>query len=198
MSQFAKMVPKPTRQKEEETNNKNHSNSNNNNHNNEKNEKNEKNNKIKMAPPYRKRKGWQPNVESDFADGGAFPEIHITQFPLKMGKPNSKNVSNTIPLNTDSEGNVKYDTILDPVGNKQVFSRHKDVVPTYYKEELLAKPTHDEEAQTSEKTKMALEKIVNQKIAAKDPTGYAALTETKVGDTFIEYTSSKTQKKENN
>jgi len=104
-------------------------------------------------------------------------------------------VSGTIPLNTDSEGNVKYDTILDPVGNKQVFSRHKDVVPTYYKQDLLAKPTHDEELETSEKTKQALEKLVNQKVAAKDPTGYAALTETKVGDTFIEYTSSKTQKR---
>lgn len=32
-----------------------------------------------------------PTNLSDFGDGGAYPEIHVVQYPLDMGKPgNSK------------------------------------------------------------------------------------------------------------
>lgn len=34
------------------------------------------------APPYGQRKGWIPRTENDFGDGGAFPEIHVAQYPL--------------------------------------------------------------------------------------------------------------------
>lgn len=34
------------------------------------------------APPYGQRKGWIPRTESDFGDGGAFPEIAVAQYPL--------------------------------------------------------------------------------------------------------------------
>jgi hypothetical protein len=38
---------------------------------------------AKAAPPYGKRKGWIPRTVEDFGDGGAFPEIHVAQYPLK-------------------------------------------------------------------------------------------------------------------
>ena len=31
------------------------------------------------APPYGKRKGFFPKRPEDFGDGGAFPEIHVSQ-----------------------------------------------------------------------------------------------------------------------
>jgi len=37
-------------------------------------------------PPYGQRRGWVPRRPEDFGDGGAFPEIHIAQFPLGMGR----------------------------------------------------------------------------------------------------------------
>lgn len=37
---------------------------------------------IKEPPPYGQRKGYLPRTAEDFGDGGAFPEIHIAQFPL--------------------------------------------------------------------------------------------------------------------
>lgn len=42
------------------------------------------------APPYGQRKGWIPRTESDFGDGGAFPEIAVAQYPL--GKNFSRNL----------------------------------------------------------------------------------------------------------
>ena len=41
----------------------------------------------KIIPPYMHRAGYIPREVVDFGDGGAFPEIHLTQFPLNMGKP---------------------------------------------------------------------------------------------------------------
>jgi len=34
------------------------------------------------APPYGQRKDWIPRTDADFGDGGAFPEIHVAQYPL--------------------------------------------------------------------------------------------------------------------
>jgi len=35
-------------------------------------------------PLYGYRKGWVPRAVEDFEDGGAFPEIHVAQYPLDM------------------------------------------------------------------------------------------------------------------
>jgi SNW domain-containing protein 1 len=37
-------------------------------------------------PPYGKRAGWKPRKPEDYGDGGAFPEIHIAQYPRDMGR----------------------------------------------------------------------------------------------------------------
>ena len=38
------------------------------------------------APPYGRRQGFIPRSHEDFGDGGAFPEVHIMQYPLDMGR----------------------------------------------------------------------------------------------------------------
>jgi SNW domain-containing protein 1 len=40
----------------------------------------------KQPPPYGQRDGWKPRTQEDFGSGGAFPEIHIAQYPLDMGR----------------------------------------------------------------------------------------------------------------
>lgn len=45
----------------------------------------------------------------DFGDGGAFPEIHVAQYPLDMGR--KKKTSNALAVQVDAEGKIKYDAI---------------------------------------------------------------------------------------
>ena len=46
-----------------------------------------------------------------FADGGAFAHIHVPQYPLNMGDTNNQ-VSNTIQLQVDANGNRNFDAII--------------------------------------------------------------------------------------
>lgn len=45
-----------------------------------------------LIPPYPQRKArkFVPRRQADFADGGAYPEIHVAQYPLNMGKPGAR------------------------------------------------------------------------------------------------------------
>jgi len=61
-------------------------------------------------PPYGQRKGWKPKKPEDFGDGGAFPEIHIAQYPLDMGRKKKVcSISYTISFKYQS-------SLLLPVG----------------------------------------------------------------------------------
>ena len=62
-------------------------------------------------PPYGARSGFVPRTIHDFGDGGSFPEIHVAQFPLGMGKP-KKEKSNALAVHLDADGKVKYDTLV--------------------------------------------------------------------------------------
>lgn len=37
-------------------------------------------------PTYGARNGWKPTSPEHFGDGGAYPECHIAQYPLDMGR----------------------------------------------------------------------------------------------------------------
>lgn len=52
----------------------------------------------------------------DFGDGGAFPEIHVAQYPLDLGRPahgqdGGKKKSNALAVQLDAQGKVKYDLL---------------------------------------------------------------------------------------
>eukprot|EP00118_Oscarella_pearsei_P004831 m.21247 g.21247 ORF g.21247 m.21247 type:complete len:359 (+) comp28151_c0_seq6:45-1121(+) len=127
------------------------------------------------APPYGHRRGWVPRTPQDFGDGGAFPEIHVAQYPLGMGQTKT-NDSNAIPIQLDSEGKIKYD-VLAKQGqrrDKVVHTHFKDLLPMSLREGEdkvdLSRPDDEEVQKTTEKTKNALEKLVSTKIAAAMPT----------------------------
>ena len=61
---------------------------------------------ARSAPPYMKRMGWIPRTVEDFGDGGAFPEIHVAQYPLNMGRDDG-NKSNALAVQLDATGKVK-------------------------------------------------------------------------------------------
>ncbi|CAI0459725.1 unnamed protein product [Linum tenue] len=119
-----------------------------------------------------------PRKVDDFGDGGAFPEIHIAQYPLDMGKNRSaKPGLKILPVSVDAHGNVAYDAIVrqDENSNKIVYSQHKDIIPKILKnEEGEDDMDEDEELQkeieqTTQETKAALEKVVKVRLSAAQP-----------------------------
>ena len=145
-------------------------------------------------PPYGQRRGWKPTSQEDYGafllilsnehningalgDGGSYPECHIAQHPLGMGKNkvfqdvyvlisyididgNQASSGNTLALQVDSEGNVRYDAIAQQGqrDGKKVQSQFKDLVPLFYRKDLteeekeMARPSEEEVAETTEKT----------------------------------------------
>ncbi|KAH7547628.1 hypothetical protein FEM48_Zijuj01G0330000 [Ziziphus jujuba var. spinosa] len=135
--------------------------------------------KPNPVPPYLKRAGFVPRKVEDFGDGGAFPEIHIAQYPLDMGRDrsSSKPASKILPVTVDAHGNIAYDAIVKQNENskKIVYSQHKDLVPKVLKnDDEKADDEEDEEMQneieeTTQDTKACLEKIVNVRLSAAQP-----------------------------
>ncbi|KAJ3085800.1 SNW domain-containing protein 1, partial [Quaeritorhiza haematococci] len=135
----------------------------------------------------------------DYGDGGAFPEVHVVQYPLDMGRKrtgsNNTNKAETLPLQTDAQGNVRYDMILHSAGGarqegKIIQSQLKDLKPMDIKEgydPALARPDEETVKDITEKTRLALEKIVDSKIKASQP---KQVTEKAKGPTYIRYTPS--------
>jgi len=138
-----------------------------------------------LPRPYGQRQGFIPRDEEDFGDGGAFPEIHLAQYPLGMGKKYASGGSNALAIELDSSGRVKYEAILGHGKDKIVHSTALALTEKAVDEEELVRPTEDEEAETTSRTRTALEKIVNTKIMAARP----AQPGEKQGDpSYIRYT----------
>ncbi|KAK6181367.1 hypothetical protein SNE40_009233 [Patella caerulea] len=143
----------------------------------------------RTAPPYGHRKGWIPRTQEDFGDGGAFPEVHIAQYPLSMGL--KKTTSNSLAVSLDEKGKIKYDAIARQghYKDKIVHSRPQDLVPKVMDEADpdLQRPDDDAIADTTEKTRLALEKLTNSKIAAAMP---VRMAEKQAPAQYIRYTPS--------
>ena len=58
-------------------------------------------------PPYGSRQSWRPRTAEDFGDGGAFPEVHVAQYPLDLGKKGQPSTSNALTRRVDAEGKTK-------------------------------------------------------------------------------------------
>src|SRR2546423_6913215 len=126
-------------------------------------------------PPYGQRSGWRPRSAEDFGDGGAFPEIPVAQYPLEMGRKGTASTSNALAIQVDAEGKVKYDAIARQghSENRFVHSSFKDLIPLRQRADAgdlsLERPSQEEVAAATEKTKLALEKLVNGAVAAQKP-----------------------------
>ncbi|GIX85116.1 SNW domain-containing protein 1 [Caerostris darwini] len=144
------------------------------------------------APPYGARKGWVPRSIDDFGDGGAFPEIPVAQYPLELGKKKEKTNANNLPVQLDAQGKIKYDVIARHGHNKDrvVFHKIQDLLPseiTNEEDPTLQKPSEEEVKDTTEVTRLALEKLTHTKISAAMPVRAA---EKKGPTQYIRYTPS--------
>ena len=163
-----------------------------------------------VVPPYGKRRGYIPRAKEDFGDGGAFPEVHVAQYPLDMGRADKKSTA-IVAVNIAGGAKSKVFASATDLVEKQMdavccrvvlrgewrfrylagrpvrrrgrrlhhlcfclryrLRRHLCVrVPSMLAcQASLARPSEDVELETASKTKAALERIVNGKIAAARP-----------------------------
>ncbi|KAH7341108.1 SKIP/SNW domain-containing protein [Rhizoctonia solani] len=147
-----------------------------------------------VIPPYGQRTGWRPTSQAHFGDGGAYPECHVAQYPLDLGKKKA-NPGNTLALQVDAEGNVQYDAIAQQGhrDGRRVQSQFKDLVPIAHRtdltdeDRLMERPSEEEVQATADRTKAALEKLVSGKIKAAQPKNVPDSTGK---STFVRYTPS--------
>lgn len=134
--------------------------------------------KVYNIPPYGQRENYVPRRIEDFGDGGAFPEIHILQYPLDMGRSERAGDTRVVTVATDENGVPDFQkNLLNQGTNKQLIlhtkissligSSAKGVfyVWTRFLENELARPSDEEIAALTQKTREAMEKKVNRKIA---------------------------------
>ncbi|KAG2157504.1 SKIP/SNW domain-containing protein [Suillus clintonianus] len=127
-------------------------------------------------PPYGQRVGWKPLKSEDFGDGGSYPECHVAQYPLDLGRKKTA-AGNTLALQVDSEGNVRYDVIAHQGqrSGKYIQSQFKDLVPIAHRKDLtdeqrtMERPSEEEVQATADRTRAALEQLVSGKIKAAQP-----------------------------
>ena len=135
----------------------------------------------KLSKEQRKgRKLFVPRSLQDFDDGGAFPEIHVAQYPRHMGNPHLKKKSATtsraiVNVEVDATGEVSYDAIVKGGTNsdKKVYSRLEDMQAKEAKPEDVILPSTEDEQETARRTQAALEKLLVAQTALNKPSGSA-------------------------
>ncbi|KAL8828664.1 MAG: hypothetical protein Q9191_002461 [Dirinaria sp. TL-2023a] len=142
-------------------------------------------------PVYGSRAGWRPRSAEDYGDGGAFPEIPVAQYPLDMGRKASS-TSNALAIQVDAEGKVKYEAIARQGHNDKriVHASFKDLIPLRQRSDIgevsLDRPSEEEVAAQTEKTKNALATLVSGAVAAQKPKNVKSITRKE--PTYVRYT----------
>ena len=143
-------------------------------------------------PAYGSRKNWRPRTAEDFGDGGAFPEVHVAQYPLDMGKKGEPSKSNALVRRVDAEGKTKYDEIAKRghSDTRIVQASFKDLIPLRQQADAgqldLARPSQEMVQATKEKTEQALMQLVSGMSAAQKPKNVQGRKNDE--PTFVRYT----------
>jgi SNW domain-containing protein 1 len=145
-----------------------------------------------VIPRRGERQGFVPRAPEDFGDGGAFPEIHVAQYPLNMGRKSMSSVSGrSKALEVDEHGRIKWDALMNYEQGQIVHSTALSLVEKQFKAQVLERPDEEEVQKTTERTRQALEQIVDGKIRAARPSStVSAVVRQGSEPTYIRYTPS--------
>ncbi|KAL9586511.1 MAG: hypothetical protein Q9212_000872 [Teloschistes hypoglaucus] len=130
-------------------------------------------------------------TEYDYGDGGAFPEIPVAQYPLDMGRKSSTS-SNALAVQVDAEGKVKYDAIARQGHNDKriIHTSFSSLIPLRQRADAgeisLDKPSEEEVAEQTEKTRKALETLVSGALTAQKPKNVQGIS--RADPTYVRYT----------
>ncbi|EAZ00168.1 hypothetical protein OsI_22174 [Oryza sativa Indica Group] len=152
---------------------------------------------VNPVPPYGRRSALAPRRKEDFGDGGAFPEVHVAQYPLDMGRRGGDgdgeqrgSSGGVLSLTVDgSGGRVEFDAVVRQGENagKTVYSSPGDVLPKI-NAAAAADADDDEQAaveETTARTSAALRAIVEKRLSAVQPSNTLASNH---DPEFIKYT----------
>jgi SNW domain-containing protein 1 len=143
-------------------------------------------------PAYGSRNNWRPRAAEDFGDGGAFPEVHVAQYPLDMGKKGTASSSNALVRRVDGEGKTQYDEIARRGHGESriVQASFKDLIPLRQRADAgeldLAKPSQEVVQATKLKTEQAIMALVSGQTAAQRPKNVQGRKNDE--PTFVRYT----------
>ena len=121
---------------------------------------------LPSAPRYLSRSGFLPRSASHFADGGAYPEIHVAQYPPGLGLGvDAKNAAAgaVATVTVTASGDVNYDAIVAQ-GNGQgkiVHTKHADVVPKPHNVSNIFSPQKEKSLLPSPCTYIPADRIIN-------------------------------------
>lgn len=121
-----------------------------------------------MIPGYgeRKQSGFIPRRNEDYADGGAYPEIHVLQYPLGMGKPQpTAGTSSTALVSSSNIRTASTDIVKSKTASLEDMTGKNSLIVLHHKE-LLLRPDGEEEQKTANETAKALGKIIEKKLDA--------------------------------
>lgn len=153
-------------------------------------------------PPYAYRTPTNfslPRGDANFNDGGAYPEIHIPQYPHGIGRPESR-LSNALAIQLDEEGDIRYDVLLRQGTNdrnKIIYYKHQDLMPKPIANENdpeLQRPDEETLKKNAEETSAILLGLAEAKLTAALPVRRA---EQRQPDQYIRYTPSQQNSKHN-
>ena len=127
-----------------------------------------------VIPPYLKRQRFIPRTLEDFGDGGAFPEIHIAQYPLNMGRVNGSSTGSVITTVVKSTGEVDAAEGILTQGRKKnqiLYSKLTDMLEKTdgmhlmvwmtFVESSLERPSEEAIMANQQKTKDVIERVWN-------------------------------------
>ncbi|OEL21656.1 SNW domain-containing protein 1 [Dichanthelium oligosanthes] len=144
------------------------------------------------VPPYGRRAGLVPRRQEDFGGGGAFPEVHVAQYPLSMGLRGDPNTaagsSNMLAVTLDACGSVAFDAVIHQGENaaKIVYSSHADLVPRITApDQGTACDDEEEEELTTARTRAALQVLIDARLSAVQPA--SVRPRSRDDPTFVKY-----------
>lgn len=117
----------------------------------------------------------------------------MAQYPLEMGKKGgAASTSNALAVQVDGDGKVKYDAIArrGHSDDRVVHASFKDLIPLRQQADMgeisLERPSAEQVAESAEKTKAALAKLVSGAVAAQKPKNVKGTR--RAEPTFVRYT----------
>jgi SNW domain-containing protein 1 len=128
----------------------------------------------------------------EFGDGGAFPDVHVAQYPLDMGRKGTASTSNALAMRVDQDGKTKYDEIARRGHSESriVQASFKDLIPLRQRADAgeldLERPSQELVQATKERTQEALQSLIAGQTAAQRPKMVKGRA--KDEPTFVKYT----------
>ena len=147
-------------------------------------------------PAYGERDDWVPRTQDDFGDGGAYPECHVPQFPLDMGR-NAKRTLNglsagaLVPMMTDAQGRTRYDAVVmqGHGPGAVVHSRPQSLVGRRYTDEEMERPAEEELQDTVERTKRAIQEKLASVVGDTNASRPSASSSASAQPQLVKYTA---------